>query len=104
MSRKSPWMAGSIGVSSHWTADTLRRDGSRPAFREAVAAFNAGVGQNFVYTDRFDYYAGEAVELDEPFHPEPLSGKQDHRWICLDSKDWVFSKILPGIFRQPLYS
>ncbi len=261
MSRKSPWMAGSIGVSSHWTADTLRRDGSRPAFREAVAAFdaaayaetlasagvthclftlthakqflpmplaeldrilpgrttdrdlvgdlaeelhargirfiayynhscnggddpewkkacgyaagragnldrfaenvcgivgaisvrygdgidgwwfdsgysvdsrgphntitcdmgdwsfpwdaladvahsgnpcaalavNAGVGQNFVYTDRFDYYAGEAVELDEPFHPEPLPGKQDHRWICLDSKDWVFSKILPGI-------
>lgn len=61
----------------------------------AALAFNSGVGQNFAYTDRFDYYAGEAVQLDEPFAPPPLPGKQDHRWICLDSPDWVFAKVPP---------
>ncbi len=59
--------------------------------REAALAFNSGIGHNFEYTDRFGYYAGEAVRLDEPFAPEALPGRQDHRWICLDSPHWVFS-------------
>lgn len=59
--------------------------------RNAALAFNSGVGERFAYSDRFDYYAGEAVRLDEPFAPDALPGKQDHRWICLDSTGWVFA-------------
>ena len=58
---------------------------------EAALAFNSGIGHRFAYTNRFDYYAGEAVRLDEPFAPEALPGKQDHRWTCLDSPGWVFA-------------
>ena len=65
---------------------------ARSGNRRAAVAINAGVGSRFVYCDDFDYYAGEAVRLDEPFAPEAISGKRDHRWICLDSPDWVFSR------------
>lgn len=71
-------------------------DAAQSGNPRAALAFNAGVGENFAYTDRSDYYAGEAVELDEPFAPPPLPDKQDHRWICLDSPNWVFSKVTPG--------
>ena len=70
-------------------------DAAQSGNRDAALAFNSGVGRNFTYTDRFTYYAGEAVERDEPFGPPPLPEKQDHRWICLDSRGWVFSKPQP---------
>lgn len=58
----------------------------------AAVAINAGVGSRFVYCDDFDWYAGEAVALDEPFSPDPLPGKQDHRWICLDDPNWILTR------------
>jgi hypothetical protein len=64
---------------------------ARSGNRRAAVAINAGVGSRFVYCDDFDYYAGEAVRLDEPFSPEAFPGKQDHRWICLEDPDWVFT-------------
>ena len=58
----------------------------------AAIAINAGVGSRFAYCDDFDWYAGEAVALDEPFSPDPLPGKQDHRWICLDDPNWILTR------------
>lgn len=34
------WMRGSFGISVHWTTHSVRADGSRLPYREAVAAFN----------------------------------------------------------------
>lgn len=59
--------------------------------RESALAFNSGIGHRFAYTDRFDFYAGEAVRLDEAFAPEAMADRQDHRWTCLDSTGWVFA-------------
>ena len=59
--------------------------------RNCAVTFNAGVGSRFLYDDCQDYYAGESVELDEPFSPDALPGMTDHRWICADSPDWVFN-------------
>lgn len=60
--------------------------------RRAAIAINAGVGSRFAYSEDFDWYAGESVRLDEPFTPDALPGKQDHRWICLDSPAWVLTQ------------
>ena len=57
----------------------------------AAVAINAGIGRRFAYCDDFDYYAGEAVSLDEPFAPDAWPGRRDHRWICLDSPEWVLA-------------
>lgn len=57
----------------------------------AAMAVNAGVGTHYLYTPECDYYAGETVRLDEKFTPDPLPGMQDHRWICLDSPQWVLT-------------
>ena len=72
-----------------WSALTGAARSGNP---RAAIAINAGVGNRFAYCDDFDYYAGESVELDQRFEPEALPGKQDHRWICLDSPAWVLSR------------
>ncbi|MBR5742944.1 MAG: alpha-L-fucosidase, partial [Clostridia bacterium] len=58
----------------------------------AAVAINAGIGSNFLYAPRQDYYAGETVDPDEIFRPDELPGIVGHRWICLDSLDWVFHR------------
>ena len=65
---------------------------ARSGNRRAAVAINAGVGSRFAYTDDFDWYAGESVRIDEPFTPEALPGRRDHRWICLDSPAWVLTR------------
>ena len=35
------WIKGSVGISSHWTFDTLGLDGTRVDYGEKVAAFDA---------------------------------------------------------------
>ena len=34
------WLKGSVGVSSHWTNNTRRLDGAKPAFSDAVDGFD----------------------------------------------------------------
>ena len=67
-------------------------DAARCGNPRAAITVNAGIGSRFAYCDTLDYYAGEAVRLDEPFAPEALPGRQDHRWICLDSPKWVLTR------------
>ncbi len=59
---------------------------------DSAITVNAGIGSHFRYTDDIDYYAGETVQFDEPFTPDPLPTIQDHRWTCADHTAWVFHK------------
>jgi hypothetical protein len=56
-----------------------------------VVTFNAGIGEKFLYSDHQDYYAGEVTWLDDAFR-QPENVMQDHRWICIDSPEWLFCR------------
>lgn len=118
------WMAGSVGVSTHWTSHTVNADGTRPRYDDAVARFDVRAyadtlaeagAQHCIFTlthaeqylpsplaalDRIlpgrtarrDLVGDLIAALDEPFSPDPLPGKQDHRWICLDDPNWVLTR------------
>ena len=76
-----------------WQFPWLRlTSAARSGNPRAAVTINAGIGRRFAYCDDFDYYAGEAVRLDESFAPEALPGKRDHRWICLDSPEWILTR------------
>lgn len=80
-------------------------DAAKSGHRDCAVTFNAGVGSRFLYAPCQDYYAGEAVRLDEPFVPDAVSGMRDHRWICADSPDWLLSaKNCAGGFAPPRFS
>ncbi len=64
---------------------------ARSGNQDCAVTFNAGVGTRFLYAGCQDYYAGETVSLDEVFLPEAEKNMQDHRWICADSADWLFT-------------
>lgn len=57
----------------------------------AAVAVNGGVGVRSTLCSTADYYAGEAVELDEAFAPEGNASLVDTRWICIDDTNWTFS-------------
>lgn len=72
---------------------------ARSGHAACAVSVNAGVGQRYLYTQDQDYYAGEAVRLDEPFD-DPLPAYVDHRWITLDNPAWVYSG---GPFQSPRF-
>ncbi|MBN1511247.1 MAG: alpha-L-fucosidase [Phycisphaerae bacterium] len=56
-----------------------------------LVAYNAGVGQTFLYTEHQDYWAGELTDLNTPPAGRFLdSGLQWHGWTCLDDQRWVY--------------
>ena len=54
---------------------------------------NPGIGKNYLYDPGVDYYAGEAYDRDQAF-TQPVPGIVGHRWMCIDSPAWVFSRDL----------
>lgn len=66
---------------------------ARSGNESAAVAINAGIGRHFLYSPDTDYHAGESGDKDQAFTPAD-PGLVDHRWMCLDSPEWVFSSSL----------
>ena len=64
---------------------------ARSGNKSAAVTINAGTGKNYLYNPDIDYYAGEARDKDQSFTP-PAPGIVGHRWMCIDSPAWVFSR------------
>ena len=65
---------------------------ARSGNNSAAVTINAGMGKNHLYDPGVDYYAGEARDKDQTFTPPPVPRIVDHRWMCIDSPAWVFSR------------
>jgi hypothetical protein len=71
---------------------------------ERLIAYNAGIGDQFLYTTHQDFWAGEMVNLATPPTGRYLSnGLQWHGWTCLDDARWVYEDPSTAP-HPPLYS
>ena len=67
---------------------------ARSGNESAAVTINAGIGKHHLYDPGDDYHAGEAYDKDQAFTPEDPGGIVDHRWMCIDSPQWVFGSRL----------
>ncbi len=74
-----------------------------------LVTFNPGMQAHermFKYTEHQDYLAGEVNELqDPPAARWAPNGLQNHRWVCLDNREWVHARadtpLLPPRYTTP---
>ncbi len=74
-----------------------------------LVTFNPGMQAHermFKYTEHQDYLAGEVNELqDAPAARWAPNGLQNHRWVCLDNREWVHARadtpLLPPRYTTP---
>lgn len=64
-------------------------DAARSGNKDAAVAVNAGIFENYQYTDLTDYCAGEATSLEDKFDSPPRNIVR-HHWTILDDDGWVF--------------
>ncbi len=77
---------------------------AKAGYCERLVAYNAGIGETFLYTEHQDYWAGELSDLNTPPTGRFLhNGLQWHGWTCLDDKRWVYTnnRMAP---HPPLYA
>lgn len=77
---------------------------AKAGYEDCAVTLNSGVGLRYLYHPRQDYYAGESVELDEPFPPCPDNGMYDHRWLCIDNPGWAYIVREYRPFSDPRFS
>lgn len=89
-----------------WQFPWTQLIGAAKCANDACAVcINAGVGSNFLYDPHQDYYAGEAVELDEAFTPAKAPGIIGHRFTTIDDTNWVFSaRVVKNGFAPPRFA
>ena len=58
---------------------------------DTLVTFNAGVGEDYLYTRHQDYCAGENTCLAPafPYGRYNQAGLQCHQWLCLDNPAWT---------------
>ena len=77
---------------------------AKAGFPERLVTYNAGIGEQFLYTRHQDYWAGEMVNLETPPTSRYLAnGLQWHGWTCLDDQRWVYADNQTAP-HPPLYS